>query len=1808
MSKNTGMNEALFVLTPKATIQNVNPAACTLLGYAADELIDQPIRMVFAEESPFKDAGIEVIIREGTFSGVELTLRTKDSRIIPVLFSSLVMRDEKGEIQSIVCVAQDITGQKQMEEELRKYREHLDELVEERTAVLARSRDYIENILASMTDALIVVGPGAIIQSVNKATCDLLGYNKDELIGMPIGNIFAEEEEEEEEEEFLFTEKILSMVGCKLQGIYEKDKEKFLALLETAPLGVVMVNSTGKIVMVNTRMESLFGYKKKELLGHSIDILLPEEYRQAHAEHRRVFISNPVSRPIGKGRILKAQRKDGSVFEAEIGLFVIWVKGKIRVISIIGDASLDKHWQLIKLTPFGQLFAEEEEEEEEVFRVMDKKLVTKSGNKIPVLMSGSVMRDKGSAIQGAVLVAKDITERKRMETELKARASQQLAVASLGQRALAGTDLSTLMDEAVSFVAQTLEVEYCKILELLPDGNALLLRAGVGWKEGYVGHATVGVGTDSQAGYTLLCNEPVIVEDLRTETRFSGPPLLHDHGVVSGISAVIYGKDQPFGVLGAHTTQRRTFTQDDVHFIQAIANVLAEAIERKQTEEELRILNTIMEAVHNSSDLKEIFNIAIDKVMELTDIDIVGIYLVDGNRNEAVLEAHRGYPDKYIERAGRIPYPKGVTWKVINSGETYIVQDVATDPYVGSAGKESGFQSFMSVPIKVEDRAIGAIHFHSYKKNKFGKREVGLFSSIGTQIAIAVAKAKQRKDLQLVNEDLSVLNTIATSVHKSLSLKEVYNIVLNAVVEITAFDIIMIYLVDEDTNEAVLQVHRGLTEDYIKRAGRIPYPKGVTWKAINSGELTFIDDLQKDPDLGPAGRALGHRTMLAVPIKQEEKTIGLVGFASRRVLELTSRDINLLNAIGSQIGTAIVQAYLYEKSQKQAKELQALYEDLTKRNKDLEILNTITQAVNQSLDLEETYKIALDMITTMENVDMAMIYLVDETRKEAVLQASRNVPEDYISRAGRIPYPKGITWKVISTGEIMNVEDVQKDSNIGPAGRDLGHHSVLGIPITLQGEVIGVIWFLSYKERQFDKQEIDLLFSIGTQIAIAIAKAKLYRELSKKNRYEVIISAVTRSVHQSVDLQEVMENAVVAMSKNIDGADNVSIYLVEGEDAVLKAHSGYPVWFIERVKRIPYPKGLTWKTIIEAKLRYCADVDQDTVIGPAGREMGTKSYVSMPIRFEDKVVGCININSLQKNAFEEEEIKLLEVVTRQIEIAISNAKQVEALRKSEEQQALILRSVPMALYSAQPTCDFSAKWVSENIKNISGFPPDQFINDTHFWASRLHPDDRERVLREFEAILTKDSIATEYRWRIADGSYHWFLDQAVLVRDEEGKPKEIIGTWLDITDRRQAEEEVRKLNLELEQRVTERTAQLKKANQQLRRAKEEAEQANRAKSEFLSRVSHELRTPMNSILGFSQLLEMDSSLTLKQKEGVKHILKAGRHLLDLINDVLDIARIESDHLRLSLEPINVHEIMRGALELVKPIAMQRKIGLQLNLAGDKKWYILADKQRIKQVILNLLSNAVKYNHEGGILTFSCEEVEGKRLRIKIRDTGPGIPPEKMNRLFTPFDRLGAEQVGVEGTGLGLALSKRLVKAMGGEIGVESTVGQGSTFWVELSLVEGLEENLRSMDEAVLSRDNVEATGGTHTVLYIEDNLSNLSLIEGVLIHRPGVNLLTATQGSLGLDLAREHQPDLILLDLNLPDISGEEVLRRLKEDAGTCKIPVVIISADAIPARVQKLLASGTQAYLTKPIDLKKFLNMLDEILIGEVALCEKKH
>lgn len=380
------------------------------------------------------------------------------------------------------------------------------------------------------------------------------------------------------------------------------------------------------------------------------------------------------------------------------------------------------------------------------------------------------------------------------------------------------------------------------------------------------------------------------------------------------------------------------------------------------------------------------------------------------------------------------------------------------------------------------------------------------------------------------------------------------------------------------------------------------------------------------------------------------------------------------------------------------------------------------------------------------------------------------------------------------------------------------------------------------------------------------------------------------------------------------------------------------------------------------------------------------------------------------------------------------------------------------------------------------------------------------------------------------------------------------------------------------------------AEEQLEAAKQTAEAANRSKSEFLSRMSHELRTPLNSILGFAQVLQM-GELSERQAECVAHVFKAGKHLLALIDEVLEISRIEAGKLALSPEPVEVEEVTGQAIDMIRPLAVAANVRISVDESRNKETYVTADRQRLQQVLLNLLSNAVKYNRENGCVDVSFGALGSGRVRITVADTGPGIPPEHQCRLFTPFERLNADHTGIQGTGLGLALSRKLVESMDGLLELQSEAGRGCTFSIELPSAEAPIDRIQREGVPVSAVARQPHAKGT--VLYVEDNVSNVRLMEHLLGYRPEVQLLVAMQGRMALDLAIEHEPDLIFLDLHLPDVPGDEILLRLRNEPRTQHIPVVMVSADATPGQIRRLLEAGATDYVTKPVDVARLLSIL---------------
>jgi len=410
------------------------------------------------------------------------------------------------------------------------------------------------------------------------------------------------------------------------------------------------------------------------------------------------------------------------------------------------------------------------------------------------------------------------------------------------------------------------------------------------------------------------------------------------------------------------------------------------------------------------------------------------------------------------------------------------------------------------------------------------------------------------------------------------------------------------------------------------------------------------------------------------------------------------------------------------------------------------------------------------------------------------------------------------------------------------------------------------------------------------------------------------------------------------------------------------------------------------------------------------------------------------------------------------------------------------------------------------------------------------------------------------------------------------------------------------LQLRTEQREAEvvgRCRELQAANEALRADCEALRADNAVSKHFLSRVNHELRTPLNTILGFGELLSF-SDITAEHREWMSMMLKAAQQLLQLLDEVLDISRGDAGELSLSIEAVPVQDVIADALEVIRPLALSRGVHLDPAPQLPDGQYAAADLQRLRQVLINLLSNAIKYNYPEGKVTVSVGKQPGNRVRISVADTGRGIAEDQLGKLFTPFERLDAAQAGVDGAGLGLTLSHHLIAAMGGSTGVTSTPGEGSMFWVDLPAAEPI-----AITQPAVGHDPIVASRtypAARTVLYVEDMVENLRLVEQVLKQRPSATLIPAMLAGVALDLARQHRPDLILLDLRLPDMPGEDVMHQLRIDPATRNIPIVILSAYASQKHIDQLLASGATAYLTKPIRVRDLLQVLDGILGEAVA------
>ncbi len=486
--------------------------------------------------------------------------------------------------------------------------------------------------------------------------------------------------------------------------------------------------------------------------------------------------------------------------------------------------------------------------------------------------------------------------------------------------------------------------------------------------------------------------------------------------------------------------------------------------------------------------------------------------------------------------------------------------------------------------------------------------------------------------------------------------------------------------------------------------------------------------------------------------------------------------------------------------------------------------------------------------------------------------------------------------------------------------------------------------------------------------------------------------------------------------------------------------------------------------------------------------------------------------------------------------------------------------------------------VNKQMEALTGCTRDELIGAPF----KNYFTDRERAETSIKLVLSEKKLTNyELTANARDGKQTVVSYNATTFYDRDRKLQGVFAAARDITERNRLDNVLREKNLELEN------------------AKAASEKANLAKSDFLSSMSHELRSPLNAILGFAQLMESDPASTPVQIQNITQILQAGWHLLKLIDEILDLAKIESGQMQISPEPVRLIEVLLECQSMIESQAQQRGIEMVFP-PSDITCFVQADRTRVKQIIINLLSNAIKYNSAQGKVVVNCVENSPGRIRVSFKDSGNGLSQEQIEQLFQAFNRLGQEAGNVEGTGIGLVVAKRLVELMGGEIGVESTIGVGSIFWFELNSIaepyllprvdNTTEDVHRQLDQGIK----------LHTLLYVEDNPANLKLVEQIVARHINLRLLTAVNGNDGIGIAFVSQPDVILMDINLPDINGFETLKILRSDPVTARIPVIAISANALPRDIKKGLDGGFFRYLTKPIKIDEFMDALELAL--EVA------
>lgn len=1108
----------------------------------------------------------------------------------------------------------------------------------------------------------------------------------------------------------------------------------------------------------------------------------------------------------------------------------------------------------------------------------------------------------------------ELYERERMQAELKIRARQQAAVAELGQRALAGGELAGVLDDAAELVSQTLEVKFSAILKFLADENVFEVRTGTGWQPDVINKEKIKAGADSHAGYALLTGEPVVIEELRTETRFTPSELLSRHGIISSVSVIIQGRDQPFGVLAAHSNKPKPFTKDDIHFLQAIANVLASAIERKEAEtqlirrnQELLSLQSAGAAIMSSLDFKNVLKTVTGELINLLGVETCIIF--GHNQTD-------------------------------NSVSALYAQGVSNAP---------GYESLSQI----------------YYQPQFSIKEQVLTQQLIRQMSI------------------------------------------------------------------------------------------------------------NQPQLSPAEHAYlqqnNIKSRLILPMVFQGRVIGVVDFIdSQTERRFSEQDIALARLLANQAAGAIENARLFEKTQTALQETAALFR--------------VSQTLAQLGDEQQMFEFILKEYLQYLGLQQGGVLIFDKDKAYGTLKAHM-IGGKLVESGLRIPAVGNPSYdQLIENKAPVIIFDVETDPLIGPARQlslQLGIKSLLLVPIITRNEVIGVLGADSTgSTRDFTPQEIALVEAMANQLGVAIENTRLYTEAERRAEQLAVLRELDRAITTSLRLDDI-HYAIARHTSRLLPYDRLSIAMREGDKLQITYTNNLKTDknLLDVGLKLPRQTSAIGWVVTQGQplLRHNINVgaryaeDEQLIAG------GIQSSMVIPLRIKSRVLGTLNLGSKQVGAYSPDDLEIAQAIADQLAIAIENARLFQQARQ-------------------------------------------------------------------------------------------------------------------EINERKKAETTLEEERARLTQRVEERTADLQTANLELARAA-------RLKDEFLASMSHELRTPLTAILGLCDVLKMQvyGDLSEKQIKAINDIEESGRHLLELINDILDLSKIEAGKLELQIAPVLVQSACQTSLQFVKQAAHKKKISLSLNI-DEAVTIIQADDRRLKQILVNLLSNAVKFTPEKGAVGLDViGDSQKHQVHFVVWDTGIGIAKEDIDRLFQPFVQVDSSLTRqYPGTGLGLALVKRMVRMHGGETHLESELGQGTRFTVSFPW-----DNEKKLQHpaavkqittvTTLKNDWSVEAAQPPLILVAEDDIRLYAILTDYL-RAKGFQVIGVRNGLEAIEQAKQKKPDVILMDIQMPQVDGLEATRRIRTETELTDTPIIVLTALAMAGDKERCLEAGANAYVSKPLDFDQLI------------------